>query len=152
MFDHTRNGAQGLVINRSSKQTLISQLIDDPLLSSSPLLDVPVYHGGPVAERTITMLHTADWYSSNTRIVDQDFSISSDRFMLEKIATGNDPSQWLMAAGKCTWGPGQIEDEINSGSWLTSSSNPAIVFSTGEVSLWKLCIELCASETMEQYF
>jgi putative transcriptional regulator len=153
LFDHgTRTGAQGLVVNRMSKQTTVSRLIDDPGLSNSPMLDVPVYHGGPVAERTITMLHSSEWFSSNTRVINSDFSMSSDKFMLEKISSGNAPIDWMITAGKCGWVPGQLENEIASGAWLTLTAKPAIVFSTGEVSLWKLCIELCASETMEQFF
>lgn len=151
VYDVNQSGTQGLVVNRPSEQTRIAQLVDDPMLSSSIMLDEPIYHGGPVAERTVTMLHTTEWFSSNSRVVSEDFSVSSDQFMLEKIATGNTPSQWLMAAGKCGWQPGQLENEIERGSWLTLTAKPAIVFSSGQVSLWKLCIDLCASETLGQY-
>jgi putative transcriptional regulator len=153
IYEHnTRTGAQGLVINRPSQKTRINQLIEDPMLAESIVLDEPIFHGGPVAERTITMLHTSEWFSSNTKLAAEDFSVSSDRFMIEKIATGNVPHQWFMAAGKCGWVPGQLETEMAKGCWLPLTAKPSIVFSSGTESLWKLCIELCASEMVDTYF
>lgn len=153
LFDHNpRVGAQGLVVNRPSKKTTIAKLIDDIELATNPVLDEPIFHGGPIAERTVTMLHSSEWFSANTRVVSQDFSISSDRFMLEKLATGNTPNQWLMASGKCAWTPGQLENEIEKGAWLTIAAKPAITFSGGSESLWKLCVDLCADEMINTYF
>ena len=153
LYEHRpRTGAQGLVINRPSQKTRISQLVDEPHLSTSNYLDEPIFHGGPVAERTITMLHTGEWFSSNTTPADSMFSVSSDRFMIEKLAGGNTPHQWLMAAGKCGWVAGQLENEMEKGCWLPVTAKPSIVFSSGTESLWKLCIDLCASEMVDTYF
>ena len=152
LYDHGRQGSQGLVINRASDETTIAQLLDDPLLNNSITLQEPIYHGGPVAERTITMLHTGEWFSANTRVISEDFSLSSDQFMLEKIASGNTPHQWLMAAGKCGWIAGQLENELEKHAWLPLTAKPSIVFSSGQESLWKLCIELHASESVEAWF
>jgi putative transcriptional regulator len=152
LYDHGRQGSQGLVINRPSEETKIADLLDNPLLNSSLTLQEFIFHGGPVAERTITMLHTGEWFSANTRVVSEDFSLSSDQFMLEKISSGNTPRQWLMAAGKCGWIAGQLENEIDKHAWLPLTAKPSIVFSSGQESLWKLCIELCASESVESWF
>jgi putative transcriptional regulator len=152
MYEHGRQGSQGIVINRPSDETTIAQLLDDPMLNSSIPLQEPIYHGGPVSERTISMLHTGEWFSANTKAINEDFSLSSDQFMLEKISAGNTPSQWLMAAGKCGWVAGQLENEIDKDAWLPLTAKPAIVFSTGKQSLWELCVDLCASESIEAWF
>ena len=54
-------------------------------------IDSTVYIGGPVNNGALVMLHTDEWYSSNTMSVDKTFAVSSDGFMLEKLEDGNAP-------------------------------------------------------------
>ena len=150
--DHSQHGAYGVVINRPSKRSTVNDIIlragQEPVLH----LDEPLYHGGPVQEAQITMLHTDEWYSSNTRPVTDEFSISSDNFMLEKMIMRNTPNFWRMFAGKSGWAPGQLENEIARNDWLVLDAKPAIVFTSGQESMWNLCIELCAHQTIADYF
>ena len=150
--DHSSHGAYGVVLNKPSRTAEVNDIIirngQEPQLH----LEEPLYHGGPVQEAQIVMLHTSEWYSSNTRPVNEDFSVSSDAFMLEKMMMRNLPHFWRMFAGKSAWAPGQLENEIARGDWLTLDAKPGIVFTSGKQSMWNLCIELYTSETVDSFF
>ena len=150
--DHNKHGAYGVVVNRPSPSASVNDIVTRAGAEPVEHLDEPLYHGGPVQEAQVVMLHTSEWYSSNTRPVGDDFAISSDTFMLEKLIMRNLPNFWRVFAGKAGWGPGQLEQELQRGDWLTLDAKPSIVFTSGQASMWQLAIELCASQTIADYF
>ena len=70
LFEHTERGAMGLVINRPTEVDLASLFDKIELkLEIAPLLDQPVYFGGPVQVERGFVLHEPDAelaYSSGT--------------------------------------------------------------------------------------
>ena len=149
--EHSRRGTQGVVLNRPSGTTV------GKLMSQVGILDTPdypetIHMGGPIRERNISMLHSNDWYSASTEVVNQYFSISHDNFMLEKMAMANTTREWMMFAGTSGWAPGQLENELDRDLWLTIDANPAIVFSSKKDELWTLAIEIYSQQQVETFF
>lgn len=109
--------------------------------------------GGPVNSAALFMLHTSEWYSTNTMSITDSISISSDLLMIEKAAMGNTPQHWRFFNGMCGWSPGQLHREIvKNNMWLTCDSNEHILFNTEIEDIWEQAIELCAQKLTNQYF
>lgn len=110
-----------------------------------------MYEAGPVNRSAMVMLHSPEWYSSNTLPVGQYASISSDKFMFEKMAEHDVPIHRRFVFGQSVWVAGQLEREIKTNrSWLTLPTNHAIIWDESP-DQWKHAIEICASTTMDQY-
>jgi putative transcriptional regulator len=50
--------------------------------------------------------------------------------VLEAIATGEGPGDFLVAMGYAGWGEGQLEQELLENAWLTCPGNRDILFRT----------------------
>ena len=56
--------------------------------------------------------------------------------ILEDIANGCGPKNSLLALGYAGWGPGQLENEIFSDSWLVCESDPNLIFTIRPEFKW----------------
>lgn len=148
--EHHGSGSLGLVLNKRSQMT-ISEFSEQVGFQ----LDHPgyVYLGGPVNVKALTMLHTVDWYCSNTMRVTDELAISSAEDLLPKLAMGDAPKQWRLFLGLCGWAPGQLEQEIkgtppfkHETSWLMANPDPNLVFDTDLKEQWTQCVERSGQE------
>lgn len=112
----------------------------------------PVYRGGPVNERAIMLLHTDDWFSSNTLNVGGGVSISSDNLMIEKILDNNTPRSMRLFCGASVWAPGQLDAEIRRNSWLVTPLTTAQIFDLDGETQWQTAIETAGREIIDHYF
>lgn len=99
--------------------------------------------GGPVNVKSMTLVHTNDWKSTNTLRVTSDISISSAEDILPRMAMGDVPSQWRLCLGLCGWAQGQLESEIKgtpphtqATSWCTATSDVESVFGSDGKDQW----------------
>uniref|UniRef100_B1XT82 UPF0301 protein Pnec_0264 n=1 Tax=Polynucleobacter necessarius subsp. necessarius (strain STIR1) TaxID=452638 RepID=B1XT82_POLNS len=137
LFEHTERGAMGLVVNRPTEVNL-STLFDkiDLKLEIAPLLDQPVYFGGPVQVDRGFVLHESksNLSYSSSLIIPSGLTITTSKDVLEAVAGGNGPQQFLMTLGYAGWGAGQLEEEITLNGWinvpLTREQMTDIIFST----------------------
>ena len=156
VYEHsTEGGAQGVILNRPLDFALHSLFAQRGYTFSSV---EPVYKGGPVNERAVVMLHTPEWYSANT-ISAGCASVSSDTFMIDKMATLNMPNSWRMLAGICGWASGQLEAEIQGKipglhypSWLTAQAKPSILFECSGEEQYTAALALCSQQWIDQVF
>ena len=121
LFEHTERGAMGLVVNRPTEVNL-STLFDkiDLKLEIAPLLDQPVYFGGPVQVERGFVLHESNpnlSYSSSL-IIPGGLTMTTSKDVLEAVASGHGPQQFLMTLGYAGWGAGQLEEEITLNGWI----------------------------------
>lgn len=146
-------GANGAIINHESHLSVDDLLEKAGYWGNGMYSDEPLYHGGLMNEQSVLMLHSSEWYSSNTYPINDKFSISSDVFMIEKMINGNHPDQWRMCAGQCSWYPDQLEEEIASNVWLEMPATPEIVFDkhSGQAQ-WRKAIRKCSSHAVETWF
>jgi len=154
IYEHSPQlGAQGVVINRKSGLTVEDLLERMNFLTDNPSLQSPLYHGGLEDENSVAMIHTGEWFSSNTKPVTEEFSISSDTFMMEKLATGNEPANWIMCAGRCTWEPGELDADVEENYWITAPATADIVFSSlTETKQWRSALKYCTSYAVNSWF
>ncbi len=118
--EHSQKGAMGLVLNRLAEidlLSLFSRIEIDTNKKNSKLL--PVFLGGPIQQDRGFVLHEpiGSW-SSSLKISDQ-LALTSSRDILEATAQGSGPQRLLVSLGYSGWGPGQLDSELLSNSWLT---------------------------------
>jgi putative transcriptional regulator len=144
-------GTVGLILNKPTLSS-VAEVVERDEKTEWPFDDT-MYQGGPVNTYSLIAIHTAEWYSSNTLNLNDIVSITSDKFMLEKMAMNNLPQNYRFVVGISGWSPGQLEQEMTkSNSWLTCDSNENIIFAYSGPTQWELAIELCARQTMNQFF
>ncbi|HIA00300.1 MAG TPA: YqgE/AlgH family protein [Myxococcales bacterium] len=128
MLDHNDEGAVGLVVNRpfpGSPQVVCAGLGVD--WAEQTMGDIRV--GGPVRPQAGCLVHPPDWRFSDTQIVTPDISVSTSREALDELLPRADcPFRLLL--GYAGWGPGQLEQELSEGTWLSVPVSHAVLFET----------------------
>ena len=137
LFEHTQRGAMGLVVNRPTEVNLATLFDKIELkLEIAPLLEQPVYFGGPVQVERGFVLHESNpnlAYSSSL-IIPGGLTMTTSKDVLEAVAVGNGPRKFLMTLGYAGWGAGQLEEEITLNGWmnvpLSREQMSEIIFNT----------------------
>lgn len=138
LCEHSPAGAMGLVINRPTELTLAELAAQlDMEITEPELAATPVYHGGPVQTERGFVLHPGqeDW--DNTLQVTPHISLTMSQDILEAIAQGVGPEQFLITLGYAGWGEGQLEEEIAANAWLNGPAAPDILFETPAEARWQ---------------
>ncbi len=132
---HSANGAMGFIINKGqplSFGALLTQLeiVADPGEIRLPEQgrEVSVCVGGPVERGRGFVLHSDDYDSESTVVVDDGISLTPTLDILRAISSGEGPRTAIMALGYAGWGAGQLEAEIAANGWLTCPADRAILF------------------------
>lgn len=134
---HNKNGAMGLIINHRveniSFDDLLSQLqIERRDMRKSP----PVHFGGPVETTRGFVLHSRDYSLGDTISARGNYALTSNLDILREIADGRGPEKSLMVLGYAGWSPGQLEGEIESGSWIVVPPSEDLVFGADNDAKW----------------
>ncbi len=131
------DGALGIVINRPLElklSGLFEQLdVEDPDPRAGEL---PVVMGGPIGPERGFVLHNAGNTYENTVEVSDKIHLTLSRDVIDAMASGDGPSQSLVALGYAGWEPGQLENEMLANSWLSVPASPAIVFDMAFDDRW----------------
>lgn len=136
MLEHHGEGALGVVINRPSNETLADPLDRWDELQARP---AGVFHGGPVEPDALIALALA-----KEPIIESTDELSPVAGLVASADLTTDPA--FVAArvdairvfrGYAGWGPGQLEGEIDSGSWVVVDAEPDDVFDGDPDELWR---------------
>lgn len=145
IMEHNTEGAFGLVVNRKSHLSL-SDILPD--FQNDRGKSTPVYVGGPVQQEYLFVLHSelpenenSSTNSSSTPGVyfEPAFGNLEKYFRDEtwsQIPVDDRPSIHLYL-GYSGWGPGQLEREMEHGSWMVLKATPKIIFHPNPEEGWK---------------
>lgn len=131
LFEHNQDGSMGLVINQPTELSLADVLEQLRSEQQAPqhTSNTPVYAGGPVqTERGFVMHPPGHEYQSTVNL--GALSITNSQDILDAIAAGQGPEQYLVALGYAGWGAGQLEDELKNNTWLSCPAEHGIIFDT----------------------
>ncbi len=137
LCQHNEEGALGIVINRPADMKLGEIFKQMDIKVSAPAsAETPVFAGGPVHQERGFVVHTpgGDWQA--TLAVSEDISLTTSRDVLEAIAAGEGPEQYLVALGYAGWGAGQLEKEIMDNAWLNTPCGKQVLFNTPVSLRW----------------
>ncbi|MBT5032385.1 MAG: YqgE/AlgH family protein [Proteobacteria bacterium] len=139
--EHDPRGALGITINRPSRLTLADVLIEigipikDEVLQE-PLTQNQVLYGGPVHSDRGLILHNGHGSWESSIKISGHLNLTSSRDILEAIANGNSPDQFLMVLGYAGWGAGQLEQEVLENAWMQVPANDQLLFKTKHSDCW----------------
>ncbi len=138
MCAHTTEGAMGIVLNRPlakpSFEALLSQLDVQP---TPPARQIRLCQGGPVDHGRGFVLHTNDWVGDGSLRVDDKLALTASLDVLQEIASGRGPKEGLLALGYASWGPGQLDREIQDNVWLSAPAPVELLFDADYDSKWR---------------
>ncbi len=166
--EHNEKGAMGLIINlpvnitlsdllkqiepdeddksdkisKSSELTEKSDMNDITLVTDiTNSLEQLVLTGGPIAQQRGFVLHSSQTGWSSSLVLSKELMITTSKDILMALGTQKAPEQFMVALGYAGWGPGQLEQELQANSWLTTPADSEILFKTPIEQRWKKATE-----------
>ena len=131
MVQHDEDGALGVVLNRPSQNTLAEvwrEVLDRPCDN-----EAPIYVGGP-CPGPLMAVHQAP------ECADLDVApglfFATQKEHLENLVQGC-RAPLRVFSGYSGWAGGQVESELETGSWLLTDATEELVFGDDD-ELWKL--------------
>lgn len=141
LCEHTTEGSFGLVLNRPTGLAL-SQAAAEPLP-----FDADLWLGGPVQPDTLHYLHPYGDLDGSLPVHDGVFWGGS----FEELRAGVEGG-WLHAervrffVGYSGWGGGQLDAEVDEGTWIVLDGTPDLVFADGTDALWRQVLRQLGGE------
>ena len=132
LWKHNEEGALGIVINKPLKACVADIFAELDILCStenSLFRERPVLAGGPVERDKGFIIHDAGQQWESSIEVTSEITICTSRTILQDIAKGSGPENYLVALGCAGWEAGQLEREITENTWLTTPANAELIFS-----------------------
>ncbi len=129
MVKHNESGAVGLIVNKAYGSGPMKEFLKGFNIDGSKVKgDIRLHFGGPVAPAAGFVLHTTDFKSPDTQVVNDKMALTMEKSVLKAIAEGHGPRLSLFAFGYAGWGAGQLEGEIKRGDWFSAPSDEKLIF------------------------
>ncbi|MEZ4981325.1 MAG: YqgE/AlgH family protein [Saprospiraceae bacterium] len=138
VVDYTKaDGTVGFIINKP-----IDMRIDD-LVADFPEFEAEVYFGGPVQTDTIHYLHNlGDLLEGSTKISEGVYwggDFEKLKFLIQQELVK--PAQIKFFVGYSGWSGGQLETEMETGSWVIADLDANYIFKEDPMGLWQQILE-----------
>lgn len=137
MCAHSADGAMGIIINQRAPNISFTELLEQLNITParnrikvpSRLGAINVHFGGPVETGRGFVLHSADYFKSDSTLpIDDSVCLTATIDILRDIAKGSGPNRALLALGYAGWAPGQLESEMHSNGWLHCPADNGLIF------------------------
>jgi putative transcriptional regulator len=142
LVKHDAEGTLGLVLNKPVAKASVNDLLEG--FGSSVRgaeRNITVHYGGPVSTRQGFFLHSDEITFEGTIKNFNGIAMTSDTRLVEAIAFGKGPRQFLMTLGYAGWAPGQLESELLANSWVIVPSDSGLVFGTDAEKKWRRAMD-----------
>jgi putative transcriptional regulator len=144
MVQHNDEGALGLVLNRPL-QTTVRDMWAQVEEGTECEIEGPLHQGGP-CEGALMVVH-ADGSYAEAEVTDGIY-FCMRRDAIERLVENNRAAMKFFV-GYAGWTAGQLDAEMNEGSWLTTPASAQMVFE-GDEHLWTDLIRAIARNTVNQ--
>lgn len=135
---HTDEGAMGIVLNRPLRKPTFEGLLRQlDVAPTPPARRIQLCQGGPVDHARGFVLHTADWTGDGSLRVDERVALTASLDVLKALAEGAGPREGLLALGYASWGPGQLDAEMQQNVWLSAPAGLELLFDTEHDTKWR---------------
>jgi putative transcriptional regulator len=142
LCEHTEKGALGVVVNRQTDITMESLFKQIEIeLANTPLAERKVHFGGPVSVEHGFVLHRPHGTWNSSIVVGDELVLTTSKDILEAVAGGGGPDDWLLTLGYAGWGAGQLEEEIAQNAWLTVPASADLLFDTPSDRLFDVAMQ-----------
>ena len=128
---HNADGALGLIINKKMSTPSFLEILDQ--LEISTAMDAKnkihdVYFGGPVETERGFILHSLEYNSPHTLVINHEVGMTASIEIIKELAAGTGPTKSLLALGYAGWGAGQLDGEIQENAWLSVDPDQDLIF------------------------
>ncbi len=158
IFKHDVSGAGGVIINKKVSVPTFDSVCSEGKIKKRPEINPTVFYGGPVMTNLVGCLHSLDYRIGTTHVSPNNIGFTLDKTIIEQIANGTGPKQFLLTMGLASWDAGQLESEIDAmpprnktGSWLSIDYDNNIVFGPKLQNLWSECVLKCVENTTKDF-
>ena len=134
---HTEAGAMGLSVNNPNPHITLHDILRGAEMPVPEGEAAPVYFGGPVELEAGFILFRAEAALHYAMEVQPGIFVSRDSRLLEDIARGEGPEEFLFLLGYAGWGAGQLENELLDNGWLVVPADAEVIFRTPVEEKWK---------------
>lgn len=145
MCEHDEEGSMGLIVNRPL-QVSLDQIFPEIAADVGELPTQPgsVVFGGPVESgRVLAIRDTRSappvpgLDDANIAILDGVSLVGEIREAIAAIARNEQrPEHYRLMLGYAGWGPGQLDSELEHGSWIVRPATRRLVFGTEPEKIW----------------
>lgn len=132
LWRHNEEGALGIVINKPLQACvadIFGELKIECSLNDRRFTEQHVLAGGPVERDKGFIIHDAGSHWESSIQVTSNISVCTSKTILQDIASGMGPNNYLIALGCAGWDAGQLEREIYENAWLTTPATSDLLFS-----------------------
>jgi|TARA_B110000240_G_C13463113_1_gene437585 putative transcriptional regulator len=141
--EHNEHGAMGLVINQPvgmKLKELVEQVDNKAEVIDEKAEDI-ILAGGPVSQDRGFILHTSQlgWISSLT--MTPQIMVTTSKDIISSLGNKNAPEKSLIMLGYAGWTAGQLEEEIQTNSWLMVEADADILFNTPIHKKWETAVQ-----------
>ncbi|MFT5840675.1 MAG: putative transcriptional regulator [Flavobacteriales bacterium] len=141
--EHNEHGAMGLVINQPvgmKLKELVEQVDDKAEVIDEKAEDI-ILAGGPVSQDRGFILHTTQpgWISSLT--MTPEVMVTTSKDIISSLGNKEAPQKSLIMLGYAGWTAGQLEEEIQTNSWLMVEADTEILFDTPIHKKWETAVQ-----------
>ena len=137
LLQHSENGSLGLIVNRPLDVSVGEAVVEEVAAAAS--VSDPLHLGGPCTG-PLTVLHDGSLTDDDGQTIGQCLSsgvcLTSDRLDIERLLerdAGVGPRKFIV--GYSGWGPGQLDGELEEGSWTVADGDVRQVLESG-ADLW----------------
>ncbi len=134
MLEHGSEGAMGLVINRPSNMKLGEVARSHGVDPGPGVEEAFAFIGGPVQPERGFVLHRRPELPEVLPVCEGLYLSASVESLRALMACSAD--QFRLVLGYSGWGPGQLEREIQEGSWLTAPCSAPAIFKVTPGAAW----------------
>ena len=149
--EHTKDGAMGLIINRPFQEPDMKDLFSEIYQETENIFKVvpTIYFGGPVMIERGIVLHSSEYKRKGTVAVSENFALTSHKFILQDIRSGEAPESYKLVLGHAGWTRGQLEKEIEHSDWLLQQTSKDFVFNTPDDIMWNQAAKTLGIQTTQ---
>jgi putative transcriptional regulator len=142
LVKHDSEGSLGLIINRPIAHGAIDDLLKGfGVEGKGSNREIVIHYGGPVSSRQGFLLHSDDVTLENSIRATDGIVMTSDIKIIEAIALGKGPRQFMLALGYTGWAPGQLEAELKANSWFVISADKSFIFGEDAEQKWRRAMD-----------
>ena len=139
LCEYTQKGAFGIVVNRQMEEPAWTMVKTEPAVAVDRKLRL--FIGGPLdPERTWVLMSEAQGPDDEQHEICPGVLLSVSKSLTLEILQSPPTSRARVVIGYAGWGPGQLEQEIASSSWLTMAVDPVLIFSVPPDQMWEAAI------------
>lgn len=128
-----REGSSGLVINMPTPLLISNLGLEEDIADA--FRQCPLFIGGPVTKNLLHVLHARRDVEGALEIIEGVFAGGVESAS-ELVRRGEaSPKDFMLLSGYSGWGPGQLQQELRSGTWIPVAASQAVIMDCLKESL-----------------